>query len=316
MLINASFSKYLFVISFFLISLIIGSENKEKSYFDCPCPHIIAHQGSSLDLPPNTLKAFQLSIDQGADIIELDIWRSKDGIWVVVHDKNLERITGVEKNITELTFQEIQSLDVGYNFTNSSGNYSYRNKNYRIPSLEQVFKMFNNEKINIEIKGNSKRGISDLVKLIRKYNIEIKGDNTLGLSDLVDLVIKYQMERKLLVVSSSYRVIKKFRKITNYEIATAASKPDIMKMIYLGKIPGFKFHFDAFQLPFYSEKVKNLGFLNKDWINSMQTKGLEVHYWTIDNVEDIKNAVTMGVNGIITNKPKTAYDVLVQLGKR
>ena len=294
MLINASFSKYLFVISFFLISLIIGSENKEKSYFDCPCPHIIAHQGSSLELPPNTLKAFQLAIDQGADIIELDIWRSKDGIWVVVHDKNLERITGVEKNITELTFQEIQSLDVGYNFTNSSGNYSYRNKNYRIPSLEQVFKMFNNEKINIEI----------------------KGDNTLGLSDLVDLVIKYQMERKLLVVSSSYRVIKKFRKITNYEIATAASKPDIMKMIYLGKIPGFKFHFDAFQLPFYSEKVKNLGFLNKDWINSMQTKGLEVHYWTIDNVEDIKNAVTMGVNGIITNKPKTAYDVLVQLGKR
>ena len=294
MLINASFSKYLFVISFFLISLIIGSENKEKSYFDCPCPHIIAHQGSSLDLPPNTLKAFQLAIDQGADIIELDIWRSKDGIWVVVHDKNLERITGVEKNITELTFQEIQSLDVGYNFTNSSGNYSYRNKNYRIPSLEQVFKMFNNEKINIEI----------------------KGDNTLGLSDLVDLVMKYQMERKLLIVSSSYRVIKKFRKITNYEIATAASKPDIMKMIYLGKIPGFKFHFDAFQLPFYSEKVKNIGFLNKDWINSMQTKGLEVHYWTIDNVEDIKNAVTMGVNGIITNKPKTAYDVLVQLGKR
>ena len=294
MLINASFSKYLFVISFFLISLIIGSENKEKSYFDCPCPHIIAHQGSSLDLPPNTLKAFQLAIDQGADIIELDIWRSKDGIWVVVHDKNLGRITGVEKNITELTFQEIQSLDAGYNFTNSSGNYSYRNKNYRIPSLEQVFKMFNNEKINIEI----------------------KGDNTLGLSDLVDLVMKYQMERKLLIVSSSYRVIKKFRKITNYEIATAASKPDIMKMIYLGKIPGFKFHFDAFQLPFYSEKVKNLGFLNKDWINSMQTKGLEVHYWTIDNVEDIKNAVTMGVNGIITNKPKTAYDVLVQLGKR
>ena len=294
MLINTSFSKYLFVISFFLIDIIIGSENKEKSYFDCPCPHIIAHQGSSLELPPNTLKAFQLAIDQGADIIELDIWRSKDGIWVVVHDKNLGRITGVEKNITELTFQEIQSLDAGYNFTNSSGNYSYRNKNYRIPSLEQVFKMFNNEKINIEI----------------------KGDNTLGLSDLVDLVMKYQMERKLLFVSSSYRVIKKFRKITNYEIATAASKPDIMKMIYLGKIPGFRFHFDAFQLPFYSEKVKNLGFLNKDWINSMQSKGLEVHYWTIDNVEDIKNAVTMGVNGIITNKPKTAYDVLVQLGKR
>jgi glycerophosphoryl diester phosphodiesterase len=291
---SSSLYYYLLVIIFFLSNHIIGSENEEKSYFDCPCPHIIAHQGSSLELPPNTIDAFQLALDQGADIIELDIWRSRDGVWVVIHDRNLSRITGVDKDIMDLTYEEIQSLDAGYNFTNSSGNYSYRNKNYRIPSLEQVFKMFNNEKINIEI----------------------KGDNTLGLSDLVDLVMKYQMERKLLVVSSSYRVIKKFRKITNYEIATAASKPDIMKMIYLGKIPGFRFHFDAFQLPFYSEKVKNLGFLNKDWINSMQSKGLEVHYWTIDNVEDIKNAVTIGVNGIITNKPKTAYDVLVQLGKR
>tara|TARA_B110000263_G_scaffold42310_1_gene34260 strand:- start:499 stop:1383 length:885 start_codon:yes stop_codon:yes gene_type:complete len=291
---SSSLYYYLLVIIFFLSNHIIGSENEEKSYFDCPCPHIIAHQGSSLELPPNTIDAFQLALDQGADIIELDIWRSRDGVWVVIHDRNLSRITGVDKDIMDLTYEEIQSLDAGYNFTNSSENYSYRNKNYRIPSLEQVFKMFNNEKINIEI----------------------KGDNTLGLSDLVDLVMKYQMERKLLVVSSSYRVIKKFRKITNYEIATAASKPDIMKMIYLGKIPGFRFHFDAFQLPFYSEKVKNLGFLNKDWINSMQSKGLEVHYWTIDNVEDIKNAVTIGVNGIITNKPKTAYDVLVQLGKR
>ena len=294
MLYSSSLYYYLLVIIFFLSNHIIGSENEEKSYFDCPCPHIIAHQGSSLELPPNTIDAFQLALDQGADIIELDIWRSRDGVWVVIHDRNLSRTTGVDKDIMDLTYEEIQSLDAGYNFTNSSGNYSYRNKNYRIPSLEQVFKMFNNEKINIEI----------------------KGDNTLGLSDLVDLVMKYQMERKLLVVSSSYRVIKKFRKITNYEIATAASKPDIMKMIYLGKIPGFRFHFDAFQLPFYSEKVKNLGFLNKDWINSMQSKGLEVHYWTIDNVEDIKNAVTIGVNGIITNKPKTAYDVLVQLGKR
>ena len=294
MLYSSSLYYYLLVIIFFLSNHIIGSENEEKSYFDCPCPHIIAHQGSSLELPPNTIDAFQLALDQGADIIELDIWRSRDGVWIVIHDRNLSRITGVDKDIMDLTYEEIQSLDAGYNFTTSSGNYFYRNKNYRIPSLEQVFKMFNNEKINIEI----------------------KGDNTLGLSDLVDLVMKYQMERKLLVVSSSYRVIKKFRKITNYEIATAASKPDIMKMIYLGKIPGFRFHFDAFQLPFYSEKVKNLGFLNKDWINSMQSKGLEVHYWTIDNVEDIKNAVTIGVNGIITNKPKTAYDVLVQLGKR
>ena len=285
---------YLLIVYIIFTNLIIGSENEGGSYFDCPCPHIIAHQGSSLDLPPNTLEAFQLALDQGADIIELDIWRSKDGTWVVIHDRNLSRITGVNKDISKLTFEEIQSLDAGYNFSDSSGNYLYRNKGYKIPSLEQVFKQFNNEKINIEIKTVSK----------------------LGLSDLVEMIKKYQMEKKVLVVSFSYNVIKKFRKISNNQIATAASKSDIMRMIYFGKLPWYKIRFDAFQMPFYSKKVERYGLKKSDWIDRMQSKGLEVHYWTVDNSEDIKKAFSIGAGGVITNKPKIAYDLLVQMGKR
>ena len=285
---------YLLIVYIIFTNLIIGSENEGGSYFDCPCPHIIAHQGSSLDLPPNTLEAFQLALDQGADIIELDIWRSKDGTWVVIHDRNLSRITGVSKDITKLTFEEIQSLDAGYNFSDSSGNYLYRNKGYKIPSLEQVFKQFNNEKINIEIKTVSKLGLSDLVQMIKKY----------------------QMEKKVLVVSFSYNVIKKFRKISNNQIATAASKSDIMRMIYFGKLPWYKIRFDAFQMPFYSKKVERYGLKNTEWIGKMRSKGMEVHYWTVDNSEDIKKAFSIGAGGVITNKPKIAYDLLVQMGKR
>ena len=285
---------YLLIVYIIFTNLIIGSENEGGSYFDCPCPHIIAHQGSSLDLPPNTLEAFQLALDQGADIIELDIWRSKDGTWGVIHDRNLSRITGVNKDITKLTFEEIQLLDAGYNFSDSSGNYLYRNKGYKIPSLEQVFKQFNNEKINIEIKTVSK----------------------LGLSDLVEMIKKYQMEKKVLVVSFSYNVIKKFRKISNNQIATAASKSDIMRMIYFGKLPWYKIRFDAFQMPFYSKKVERYGLKNPEWIDKMRSKGMEVHYWTVDNSEDIKKVFSIGAGGVITNKPKIAYDLLVQMGKR
>ena len=285
---------YLLIVYIIFTNLIIGSENEGGSYFDCPCPHIIAHQGSSLDLPPNTLEAFQLALDQGADIIELDIWRSKDGTWVVIHDRNLSRITGVNKDITKLTFEEIQLLDAGYNFSDSSGSYLYRGKGYKIPSLEQVFKQFNNEKINIEIKTVSKLGLSDLVQMIKKY----------------------QMEKKVLVVSFSYNVIKKFRKISNNQIATAASKSDIMRMIYFGKLPWYKIRFDAFQMPFYSKKVERYGLKNTEWIGKMRSKGMEVHYWTVDNSEDIKKAFSIGAGGVITNKPKIAYDLLVQMGKR
>ena len=294
MLYKSALFNYLPIINIIFTSLIIGSENEGGSYFDCPCPRIIAHQGSSIQLPPNTIEAFQLALDQGADIIELDIWRSKDGTWVVIHDGNLSRIAGVDRDITKLTFEEIQSIDAGYNFSDSSGNYLYRNRGYKIPSLEQVFKQFNNEKINIEIKTVSKLGLSDLVQLIKKY----------------------QMEKKVLVVSFSYNVIKKFRKISNNQIATAASKSDIMRMIYFGKLPWYKIRFDAFQMPFYSKKVERYGLKNTEWIGKMRSKGMEVHYWTVDNSEDIKKAFSIGAGGVITNKPKIAYDLLVQMGKR
>ena len=291
---SSSLSRYLLIVYIIFANLIIGFENKGESYFDCPCPHIIAHQGASLDLPPNTIEAFQLALDQGADIIELDIWRSKDGVWVVIHDKNLLRITGVNKDITQLSFEEIQSLDAAYNFSDSIGSYIYRGKGYRIPSLEGVLKKFKNEKINIEIKDSRKLGLSDLVQLIKKYN----------------------MGEKTLFVSFYYSVIKEFRKVSKNQIATAASKSDIMRMIYFGKLPWYKIRFDAFQMPFYSKKVERYGLKNPGWIGKMRSKGLEVHYWTVDNSEDIKKAFSIGAGGVITNKPKIAYDLLVQMGKR
>ena len=291
---SAVLFRYLLITNIIFTSLTIGSDKKNQSYFDCPCPHIIAHQGASLELPPNTIEAFQLALDYGADIIELDIWRSMDGIWVVIHDGNLLRIAGVNKDITKMSLEEIQSLDAAYNFSDSSGNYLYRNKGYRIPSLEEVLKRFNSEKINIEIKDHRK----------------------LGLSDLFELVKKYDMEQKILFISSNYSVIKEFRKISKNKIATGASKSDIKRMIYFGNLPWYKIPFDAFQMPFYSKKVEKYGLKNPKWIKNMRSKGLEVHYWTIDNYEDIKKVFSIGASGVITNRPKLAYKLLAQMGKR
>ena len=285
---------YLLITNIIFTSLTIGSDKKNQSYFDCPCPHIIAHQGASLELPPNTIEAFQLALDYGADIIELDIWRSMDGVWVVIHDGNLLRIAGVNKDITQMSFEEIQSLDAAYNFSDSSGNYLYRNKGYRIPSLEEVLKKFNSEKINIEIKDHRKFGLSDLIELVKKYD----------------------MEQKTLFISSDYSVIKEFRKISKNKIATGASKSDIKRMIYFGNLPWYKIPFDAFQMPFYSKKVEKYGLKNPKWIKNMRSKGLEVHYWTIDNYKDIKKVFSIGASGVITNRPKLVYKLLAQMGKR
>ena len=287
-------SRYLLLISSTIIFSFPKSEIDDQSYFDCPCPHIIAHQGASIDQPPNTIKAFQLALDQGADILELDVWRSKDGIWVVIHDKNLLRITGLDRNIDDLYFDQIKLLDAAFNFQDSSGNYVFRNKGYRIPSLEKIFKVFNEQKLNIEIKGSSKYGIKDLIQLVKDNNLE----------------------SRVLVASKSCNIIKEFRKLSNNQIPTSACKEDIIKTIYLSRLPWFKYSFKAFQLPYYSEKIRNLGFTDPIWINKMHDERLVVHYWTVDNEEDMEEIVSIGSDGIITNRPKLAFDVLRRLGKR
>ena len=287
-------SYHLFFLTLFLTLCNLFSQNR-KPYFDCPCPQIIAHQGSSLELPPNTVEAFQLALKQGADIIELDIWRTEDGEWVVVHDENLLKITGINKNVGELTLSEINSLDAGYGFyKNNYGDVTLRNKKYQIPTLERIFKIFPNEKINIEI----------------------KDPDLSGLSSFIDLINKYKAIDNILVVSSHYGVIKKFRRMTEYQIATAASRNDIKNMMFWSWWPFYKFRFDAFQLPFYSKTVEKYGMNNVKWVKDKQEKQLEVHYWTIDNTTDIKNVISIGANGIITNRPGVVYDILKVQGRR
>jgi glycerophosphoryl diester phosphodiesterase len=287
-------SYHLFFLTLFLTLCNLFSQNR-KPYFDCPCPQIIAHQGSSLELPPNTVEAFQLALKQGADIIELDIWRTEDGEWVVVHDENLLKITGINKNVGELTLSEINSLDAGYGFyKNNYGDVTLRNKKYQIPTLERIFKIFPNEKINIEI----------------------KDPDLSGLSSFIDLINKYKAIDNILVVSSHYGVIKKFRRMTEYQIATAASRNDIKNMMFWNWWPFYKFRFDAFQLPFYSKTVEKYGMNNVKWVKDKQEKQLEVHYWTIDNTTDIKNVISIGANGIITNRPGVVYDILKAQGRR
>ena len=62
-------------------------------------PMISAHRGDSVTAPENTLKAFESAIEHNADYIELDVQQTKDGIIVVMHDSNLKRTTGLNKNI-------------------------------------------------------------------------------------------------------------------------------------------------------------------------------------------------------------------------
>lgn len=109
-------------------------------------PQVTAHRGDSISAPENTIPAFESAIEKRADYAELDVQQTKDGVIVVMHDSNLKRTTGVNKNIWEVTYDEIKDLDAGSWF-------SPRFEGMRIPTLDEVLKICDGDiNLNIELK--------------------------------------------------------------------------------------------------------------------------------------------------------------------
>ena len=77
---------------------------------------ITAHRGSSKHAPENTMAAIKAAIDEMADYSEIDVQLSEDGVPVVCHDLNLARVAGVDVSLKNLTFDQLEQLDVGSHF--------------------------------------------------------------------------------------------------------------------------------------------------------------------------------------------------------
>ncbi|MCL6534712.1 MAG: glycerophosphodiester phosphodiesterase [Armatimonadetes bacterium] len=115
-------------------------------FWDGKRPQIWAHRGASMHAPENTLSAFRLALEMGADCLELDITPSADGAPMVIHDPNLERTTNGAGDVRQLSAAEIQRYDAGVKF-------GAKFAGERIPTLNEVFEAFGNRtRYNIDMK--------------------------------------------------------------------------------------------------------------------------------------------------------------------
>ena len=122
---------------------------------------IIAHRGvhNEKDIIENSLEAFKEAVNKNY-IIELDVHFLKDGEVVVFHDDNIERMTGINKNLKDCTYDEIRNIKL-------------LNKNTYIPKFSDVLKLVDGKvPILIELKNDNKVGLleSSLVQILKKYN--------------------------------------------------------------------------------------------------------------------------------------------------
>jgi glycerophosphoryl diester phosphodiesterase len=110
--------------------------------------HVTAHRGASLHAPENTLAAFREALAAGADYVELDVQRTRDGHVVVIHDGDLMRVGGDPRKVRELTLAELQAIDVG-------ARHGPRFAGERVPTLREVIALARGGlRLNVELKYN------------------------------------------------------------------------------------------------------------------------------------------------------------------
>lgn len=120
---------------------------------------VIAHGGAQGHAPGNTLPAFALALEQGADTLEMDLQLTADGEIVVIHDGIVDRTTDGTGAVVDLTLAELRQFDAGYGFEDVDGGTPYRGQGVTIPTLTEVFETFPETPMIVELKTDAGEAI-------------------------------------------------------------------------------------------------------------------------------------------------------------
>lgn len=244
------------------------TENNERLKVRRPVL-VIAHRGASGSAPENTLSAFKLAGEMGADMVELDVHLSRDGDVMVIHDDKVDRLTNGSGMVADMTRTELQRLDAG----------SWFGKKFAgeiIPTLEAVLQLVKGKMdVNVEIKTG----------YLGAFSIQELVERTLS------IVKEQNMLENVLFSSFHHPALRHLtEKCPSARRALLLKNPwqdsDILKI-------------ETFQIINCSKDN-----VTKASIRAAREKGLIVNVWTVNKEAEMKKLMDAGVNGIITNYPE------------
>ena len=227
----------------------------------------------------------------------MDAHITKDGRIVLMHDEAVDRTTDGTGLIEEMTLAELKQLDAAYDWTNDEGaTFPYRGQGIQVPTLDEVFEKFPQ----------------------MRYAIEIKKTTNPMEQPMCDLIRQYGMQDRVAVASFHDAVMQNFRALCP-EVTTSASRGEVTRYVLMGKAFLWGFYapqFQTIQPPYDPEESLNIPIMTERFIRESQTKGIRVEPWTVNDPAIMKQYITWGVDGIITDRPDLMMEVLRELGLR
>lgn len=290
------------VIGLVLLGMVVAAAARTASIAPRPSqpffagsPLIMAHQGASGHAPTNTLESFRLAVEMKADVLEGDMWLTRDGVVVMRHDLDVKTTTDGSGPITDYTLEALRKLDAGYHFSTDGGlTFPYRGKGVRIPTLEELFQTFPEMRFNLEIKDANPALAAELWRVIRER----------------------RMEERVQVASFNKQALDRFRALSGGEVAASASRADgvpVLIMWKLGLLRLWQPRFDALEMPM---SFSGFALDRPALIKAARRVNVHVAYWTINDPGEMRHLLELGAEGIITDYPDRLYQVMQDMGLR
>lgn len=246
------------------------------SFLDGPRPTAIAHRGGAADGLENSMEAFARCVRLGYSYLETDVHLSADGVVVACHDRDLARTTDRGGRVRDLTWAEISAARIGSEGT--------------VPRLEDLLSAWPHVNLNIDAK--VPEVVDPLVRLLRQH----------GAVDRVCLA------------SFSDRRLARIRRLLP-RAATALGPREIARLrvtSYTGGVPSRQLGGDCVQVP---PRLGHRSVVDERFVAAAHRLGKLVHVWTIDEPDEMRRLLSLGVDGIMTDRPEVLRDVLVADGR-
>lgn len=250
---------------------------RQHPFFDWTGLHAFAHRGGASDAAENTLAAFQHAVDLGYTYMETDVHATRDGVLLAFHDDDLSRTCGIEGRISEMTYADVRKARV--------------DGREPIPTFDELVGTWSN----------------------LRWNIDCKADN--ALPHLVEALRRRAILERVCLGSFSDKRLRILRSELGPGLATSLGPKGVARLrlaVSLGRPIRFPEGVHAVQIP---PKQGPIPLHSERFIDLAHASGLYVHYWTIDDPDQMNELVDRGADGIMTDKPAVLRDVLTSRGR-
>lgn len=315
-----------FVLVVLLFLLVVNIIPPKKDVKDNPFisttgkPMIVAHRGGKDSNPENTMKAYKACVDEyEVDVLETDLWLTKDNQLVLMHDETITRTSDVREfypvalmakpAVRDFTLEELRNFNFGYNFE-KKGSFPYRNLvDKDDPNRKEILK--NNDLSVVtfeEFLGTFYEEHKDLLFIVEIKN---SGEEGFVACEIVNTVLNtYPDYKNRLVVGTFHDEIENHLKI-NYPDILRGAPTKVATQFVITSIVGLnlfdKNKFACLQIPL---TAKGIDLTNKSILRRAHRRNIAVQYWTINDEEDMRKLIKLGADAIMTDNPQLLKQVL------